>query len=351
VVLPSVIAVALFLVMRSNGLGLPERVSFAGNKLVAWDALGRVAWVHEFPWTLADVPPGRLADYLRIADVDGDSQPEVLVAPSFQHTGANEYKQEGLFCFSARGKLLWQYKPEVHLRFGEREYHGPWIFTTMLVAGEQKEKVLWAAFAHDPWWPSFVVQFDASGRGTVRYVSSGHVYVLAQFRTGAGSHILAGGVNNEYNAGMLAVLPENLTFAASPQTAGSPYECLSCERGQPLRYFVFPRSEMNRVAGAAYNEVRSLTPFDSWMEIRTLEALPSMDFITQGIYNLSDRLEIETATRSDAYWDRHRQLEAEGKIKHSVEQCPERTKPLPVRAWTPEKGWFDVSVNAMPAKK
>ncbi len=55
-------------------------------------------------------------------------------------------------------------------------------------------------------------------------------------------------------------------------------------------------------------------------------------------------------TRSDAYWDRHHQLEGEGKIKHSVEQCPERTKPRLVRMWTLEKSWTDVSVNAMPAK-
>jgi hypothetical protein len=45
---------------------------------------------------------------------------------------------------------------------------------------------------------------------------------------------------------------------------------------------------------------------------------------------------------TDKYWDLHRRLEFEGKIKHSREQCPDRNGPRVVRAWDPKDGWREI---------
>ena len=53
--------------------------------------------------------------------------------------------------------------------------------------------------------------------------------------------------------------------------------------------------------------------------------------------------------RYDSDYDRvHRAWSAEGKLTHSLESCPERAHPQPVRLWTPADGWTDIAVK--PAK-
>jgi hypothetical protein len=64
----------------------------------------------------------------------------------------------------------------------------------------------------------------------------------------------------------------------------------------------------------------------------------------EALYELSPTLELLSAAYSDRYWDEHRRLEAQGVVKHTVEQCPERT-PSKIRAYRAGSGWADLSIS------
>jgi hypothetical protein len=46
-----------------------------------------------------------------------------------------------------------------------------------------------------------------------------------------------------------------------------------------------------------------------------------------------------SAQFSERYWEMHRALEADGRISHTREQCPDRDGPRHVQAWEPSTGW------------
>ncbi|MGC1613155.1 MAG: hypothetical protein WA736_00580, partial [Candidatus Acidiferrum sp.] len=47
----------------------------------------------------------------------------------------------------------------------------------------------------------------------------------------------------------------------------------------------------------------------------------------------------------------HRAWSAEGKLTHTLENCPERLHPQSVRLWTPGGGWVDVPVKPTAANQ
>jgi len=149
-------------------------------------------------------------------------------------------------CFSNDGKLLWAYVPHEKFQFGSFDLDGPWFVEDVFLTQSPKP-VIWAALTNN-WGNSFVVQLDSStGTDTVRFVNTGIIYKLNEIIISGRAYLLIGGFNNEYAAGILAVLDERTAYAVSPQTAGTRHECVSCGQGRPDYYFVFPRSEINRL--------------------------------------------------------------------------------------------------------
>lgn len=48
---------------------------------------------------------------------------------------------------------------------------------------------------------------------------------------------------------------------------------------------------------------------------------------------------------SSTYESMHRDLEDTHEIDHSLEACPERLHPLPVKMWTPACGWTEIKIK------
>jgi hypothetical protein len=57
------------------------------------------------------------------------------------------------------------------------------------------------------------------------------------------------------------------------------------------------------------------------------------------LYDISATLVPQCVFFSDRYRFLHENLSAEGKIKHTLDACPERLKPISVREWSPQDGW------------
>src|SRR5262249_32257716 len=123
---------------------------------------------------------------------------------------------------------------------------GPWWVNDIFIAAPNGKPTIWAALGHYEWGNSFVVQLaPETGKATMRFVNTGTIYKLNEVRASGKAYLLAGGFNNEYASGSLAIIDETKPFAVSPQTAGTRHKCVSCPEGSPDYYFVFPRSEIN----------------------------------------------------------------------------------------------------------
>jgi hypothetical protein len=351
VVLAAVSALALFpTALRPRR---PSRISFTDNAVQAWDAQGHRLWTYTFAQRFDTYPLQHIAsleELSRVGDFKGDGDREILVVAPFR-TGPNpsDIPRFEVDCFSSRGKLLWSYVPDAKFRFGEHELHGPWQVYDVFVSEHEARPAIWVALEHYVWGNSFVAQLDPeTGKATVRYVNTGIIYKLNELQTPRGTFLLAAGFNNEYEAGVLALVDETRPFAASPQTEGTRHKCDSCPPGDPDAYLVFPRSEINQLRGIYQDPVRTIAVEGEDIEITKWELEKTVAVST--IYRFrADAGLGPVSLRYDSNYDMlHRELSAAHKLNHSLENCPERLHPKSVRMWTPSTGW--TKLTFAPAK-
>jgi hypothetical protein len=57
------------------------------------------------------------------------------------------------------------------------------------------------------------------------------------------------------------------------------------------------------------------------------------------IYEFTSSLDLVRASYSGRYWEMHRSLELQGKLRHSQAECPDRNGPREVLVWEPGAGW------------
>ena len=142
---------------------------------------------------------------------------------------------------------------------------------------------------------------------------------------------------------MIALLDANALDGQSPAAETSEFRCTSCGGGGPLRYVVLPRTEVNRASGSPFNRV-VLQPGNDRLVVRTVEVLGADGTATDAIYEFSPSLDLLHASFSDKYWEAHRSLEAQGKITHTRDQCPDRDGPRQIEVWAPGTGWRTVAI-------
>jgi hypothetical protein len=163
-----------------------------------------------------------------------------------------------------------------------------------------------------------------------------------------GPILLAAGISNSKNEGALAVLGADRFSGSSPEEPGSEYECNNCSPGRPLRYFTFPRLELNRVTNSPYNTaVVEVLP--DRIVVYTAEGEPAYTGMPQpvhAIYEFALDLQLRRTYFSDQYWALHRELEQSGRITHDREHCPDRDGPRLVNSWDPQHGWRQLGLTA-----
>jgi hypothetical protein len=144
---------------------------------------------------------------------------------------------------------------------------------------------------------------------------------------------------------MLAVLDANQPYAVSPQTPGTRFYCENCGQGSPLKYFILPKSELNRLVGQGPNSVHHIDLLGTTLLVSTSELSDGM----RAIYFFSSTREIspQSATLASTYWSEHRRLEREGRVNHTAEQCQDYLHPKPIRLWASGR-WSELPVKYIP---
>lgn len=315
---------------------VPQQVAVSGNHLVALDEAGVVQWAHAFdPSKLIRVPAVRT----HIADLDGDNRSDVLA--SIELTQQIPRSDGGeLLRFSADGRVLWTTTVQDRVGFREGEYGPPWTageVTVYRVDGEPR--IAWSLH-HFTWWPSLLVTFDGAGRRLGTFVNSG--WMRGATASIDDRSLYVSGVSNSRSAYFVAALDAAHVTGRSPEPDGSSTECVNCPAGNPLRYVVLPRSDVSQHQRFPGDSPSVQTFADGTVQVHTFESGgPSGAAI---IYYFTSDLRLRYARFADSYWEWHRQLESEGKLRHSTETCPHRDG-LELHEWTSAAGWHSSKVQ------
>jgi hypothetical protein len=352
----AVVALVVALRPPSSHASEVASIRLSADTLEAQDAHGLILWTYRYPEVIHEeifeqLPGERRPE--RVADFFGDGSREVAVMTTLQ-SGPNttEFEHSQVDFFSSTGKLMWRYFPDNSFEFGTHKLSGPWYFSDLYVSRMEQRAVIWAAAMHGQWGNSLVAQIDpATGKDRLRFVNTGTVYRLNEIKDAGKKFLLVGGFNNEWDGGSLAIIDEDKPFAASPQTPGTRHHCDSCPPGDPDYYFVFPRSEINRMTSSYDTPVFNIYMTGPGIELVKSERLNVGQEKT--IYLLSSRPPFKLLSlRYDSTYDLlHRVWSEEGKLAHSLEDCPERMHPQPVRLWTPGGGWADLPVKPAAANQ
>jgi hypothetical protein len=324
-------------------------ISLAGTELVAFDEKHRALWAHDFRREVValqdppDVRPPRL--FCSDTDLDGDGRRDLIVSVRF---GTHVVSRGELYAFSAGGRLLWSREIDDVVTFGGGRFSAPWRDLSVGDAGPQvalfdvdgRKRIAWAQ-SHQTWWPSILTVLDGAGRPLSKWVHSGLIYVVVATGPPGRERLLVGGVSNSREAAFFAVLDARHAEGAGLEEPGSPFECLSCSPGRPLRYFTIQPSEQI-LTEAPYNHVRYISATEEGIEVRTRDNRVGIRTV-EAILQFSPDFELEHAAWSSAWAAGHRDLEREGKLDHAVAECPERDRPPHVREWTAEGGWRDLT--------
>jgi len=344
-----VILAAFALRTRRTVVRVPVRLVFTLNAVEVFDAQDQLMWTYTFPGKL---DPGcfttdDMAEGARIADFLGNGEKEVLIAaPLYPILNPGDPPGTEVYLFSSEGRVIWSYYSKETFQFGQHELRGPWLGTALFVSEDEGKKRIWLNLAHATWGNSFVVNLDPeTGKEMMRFVNTGTIHALNELRAGEKRYFLAAGFNNEPDSGSLAIVDENRAYGASPQTKGSRHECTSCPSGWPDYYFVFPHSEISDLEGLHEDAIIAVHVSGDQVEVR--KAAMGGDLRWAAYYTLRAGSGFRPISLrfSSEYDNQHRKYEAEGKLHHSLEQCPERLHPQPIKMWTPSGGWTEIQLS------
>jgi hypothetical protein len=342
-------AVGVSLALRPQSAHATElfAIKYDVDTLIATNPEGHTLWTHRYPDStfmtyLAVRPLG--SPYMRIADFFRDGNREAAaIVPLHKGPNPEQHNSCELDFFSSRGDLLWKYSPVRTFQFGTHELSGPWFFQDLFVSQSDSRTTLWATAGHHIWGDAFISQIDPrNGQATLRFVNTGVLYRINELQTSSATFLLAGGFNNEWDGGSLAIINENRPFAASPQTPGTRHHCDSCPPGVPDYYFVFPRSEINRLAGVYEDPILDIAMVNEGIQVRKFERLGKGGENIIYAFSKQPPFKLLSILYDSDYDMLHKKWSAEGKISHSLANCPERLHPLPIRLWTPAAGWTEI---------
>ncbi|MBI4265736.1 MAG: hypothetical protein HY657_15280 [Acidobacteria bacterium] len=318
----------------------PLSIETSRAGVVARDAQGRERWRHLFP-TEYDAALSEVAPASRL--VLGED-PAVYVATSHRVRRADDVVEGGsVMELDLEGRVRRSFAFDDEVVFYGTRYGAPWAVTTFAVEGAGAARQLAVASHHWLWDPSLITVLDHKWRRRATFVHAGWIEQLQWL---APDRLLVGGFSHPQDGGMVALLDTTAMNGQGPEPAGTRYHCDTCGSDRPLRMVVMPRSELNLVTASRFNRaVVEVLP--DRIIVRTIEIpAPGEPEAADALYEFTRELDLTTASFGERYWNLHRALEAERKLTHSREECPDRDGPRAVLLWEPHAGWRTVHTRA-----
>ena len=322
----------------------PVRLGLTDSDLQAFDRRDQLMWSRRVTTTRIMASATR---WSFVGHLDGDRTTDLLAAvgatpPPVEPPGGESLRLAGdatLWRYTAGGDVLWSTTVADQIRFRDDAYGPPWALADLTVhrVGGRR-RIAWAVH-HFTWWPSLLISLDEAGRRLGTFVNAG--WIRGVEATPDGRHLLVTGVSNAQRSYFLAVLDASHPVGHSPEPPGSATECVSCDAGDPVKYFVWPRTDVSTASPFPADGPSVSTFASGAVHISVHESAGPT--IATTIYELSADLNLQTARFSDAFWGRHEELHRSGSLSHGKDECPER-KGRQVSVWTPASGWQAMTV-------
>jgi len=331
----------------------PVRLAFNLRAMQAFDAEDRLLWTYTFsgllnPATLAHTHS--VEEFSRIGDFRGIGTQEVLLAaPVCRDLNSTDTCTVEIDLISDAGKLLWSYSPHQKFQFGNYEIQEPWHFGSLFTSTLRGRTRIWASYVHSVWGNSYVVDLaPATGKDHLQYVNTGTIRELNEVSAGEKTFLLAGGFNNEADAAGLGLMDESRSFGSSPQTPRSRHQCMNCPAGDSDYYLVFPRSELIDAQALHEDEVTQIRVVGNQVEVITGGTEKENRAFVHYMLKADQDFRAATVRFNSDYDMLHRKYEQEGRLHHTLAQCPERLHPRPIKIWTPATGWSEIQIAPTP---
>lgn len=314
------------------------RVELTSAGLIARDMAGVERWRHPFPPTYKTFMATVASDPVQVV---GGRRPGVYFITSYRGRQTEDEVEGGvLTLLDPQGRHQRSFSFDDRVTFNAKTYGPPWALQAFDVnAADGTYRVALAAH-HYTWDPGIVTILDDQW---VRRGTFVHAGWIEQVRWLSATRLVIGGFSNAHDGGMIALLDTTALNGQGPEPAETPHFCETCGTDRPLRMFVFPRTEVNRVTTSRFNRTVVQT-LGLRVIARTIEMPRGLDGDADALYEFTPALDLVAARFGERYWEVHRALEAEGRITHRREQCPDRNGPREVRMWEPARGWRTVQV-------
>ena len=310
-------------------------VEATAGGVIARDTAGVEQWRHEFAAGYMTALPSAPVQ------VVAGKNPGVYVATSYRARQLEDQVEGGeLSLFDLRGRLERSFSFSDRVSFHGQSYGAPWAITAFAVNQAGGEYAVAVTAHHYSWDPGLLTILDADWR---RRGTFAHAGWIEQVRWLDQKRLVIGGFSNAHDGGMVALLDAAALDGQGPEPSGSRHFCETCGPNAPLKMLIFPRTELNRLSGSPFNRVLLNTTRDH-LSARTIE-MPAEHGDADALYEFSASLDLVSANFSERYWEMHRRLEADGRITHRRDQCPDRDGPRQIQMWEPASGWRTVRIR------
>ena len=336
-------AVALFLLLKDDLFPRePADFQVKGSVLSILDEEGKTLWRHDtglenlageaayrshFQFRRA----GRMAElpYLLIKDLNDDGRREVLFSPQT----LDETKEGDVICFDRKGRVLWRFKAGRQLTCGGKPYSGDYRINGLVAEdldGDGPLEILVVA-VHRPSWPCQLALLDAQGNLKGEYWNTGYFNdVACSDIDGDGvKEIIAGGNNNEYGQGCLAVLEAGSLAGSSPHSSPA-FRCPELQPGSERFYVLLPRTDVDLMENYPVDAVITVDILDN----RRIQAKTNLADI---YYQFSLDFFDKEVILSHGFIQAHEKARLEGKIQSALNNEYEDNLIKGIRYWDGDK--------------
>jgi hypothetical protein len=206
----------------------------------------------------------------QVFDVDGDGRSEIVAALSrAAGTGSDE-----VACYSARGRLLWQWRAGGVVRTRKETVTGGFRVIHVLPWASPRTHGLIVTSVSSSTHPCQVALLDSGGRLLRQYWHAGHVRIplLADTDRDGRKELWLGGISNAENQAIVVVLdPE--TRAGAGRESNPDYEFLELGEPREVARWLLYRTESSRKS-APFNGVSRMTLEGEDVVVFTQEQYP-----------------------------------------------------------------------------
>lgn len=316
------------------------RVELTSAGVIARDSGGMELWRYRFPTTYKTFV---FAEPVQVAG----TRPGVYFATSHRGRQTQDQVEGGgaLTFLDMKGSPQQSFSFDDEVTFQGTSYGPPWALTAFDVNEAEGTRHVAVAAHHSVWDPSLLTVLDDRWQRRGTFVHAGWIEVV---RWLGPDRLLIAGFSNAHDGGMVAMLDAAALDGQGPEPAGSRHFCETCGTNRPLRMFVFPRTELNRITASRFNRARVRTFAGGRLFAHTIEmtSVTSAPGDADAVYEFTTpSLDLVSARFSERYWEMHRALEVEGRIAHTRDECPDRDGPREVQAWEPSAGWRTVRIR------